>query len=80
MKSGIKTTEFWLVAIVLVGLFALVLFGKGDYVQQMAAIVAPILAGFYALTRSKAKKVVKDKADPKLDTAIKDAVDKIQGK
>ena len=56
MKSGWKTTEFWVTVGCLVGTYVLVGLGKVASVQDAVALTAPFLGVVgYSLARAKAK-------------------------
>lgn len=56
MKSGIKTTEFWVTLACLVGTYVLVGLGRVASVQDAIALTAPFLGVVgYNLARAKVK-------------------------
>jgi hypothetical protein len=56
IKSGYKTTEFWVLLLSMAGTYAMLWFGKVDSVQDALAIAAPFLGVVgYGVARSKSK-------------------------
>jgi hypothetical protein len=56
MKSGFKTTEFWVTVLCLAGTYTLVALGKVASVQDAIALTGPFLGAVgYSLARAKSK-------------------------
>jgi len=56
LKSGLKTTEFWLVLLVVAATYALVFTGRVKDIQEAVALAGGLMAAAgYAISRGNAK-------------------------
>jgi uncharacterized membrane protein HdeD (DUF308 family) len=78
MKPGIKTTEFWLSVIAIVGMFVPTLLGFLS--PELAAVVSAIIVGAYSIARGIAKLTTTTIDDTILDAIEESIISKLEKK
>jgi len=75
MKKGIKTTEFWLTVIGIIGTLIPMLSGMIE--PKTWSIISAVLIGLYTIARAYVKSTASTTDDKILDKIEKDIIDKI---